>query len=63
MDAPKVYHLNVIFRYAVSEQVQNQWQPARFEFERIRIILNKQGIVRIETTLPRGEMKYTESEL
>ncbi|PKL75181.1 MAG: hypothetical protein CVV27_16695 [Candidatus Melainabacteria bacterium HGW-Melainabacteria-1] len=62
--APKVYHLNVIFRYAwASGEGHDSWRPAEVEFERIRLILDKQGIQRIETVLPRGTFGYVESHL
>lgn len=62
IEAPKVYHLNVLFRYSLSHRQGNQWQSRKIEFERVRIILNKRGIVRIEQVLPRGEMRYDEAE-
>lgn len=61
--APKVYHLNVIFRYAVSEELNGRNTPRRVEFERMRIVFNKHGILRIEPSLPRGTFSYREEEL
>lgn len=59
--APKVYHVNVIFRYAsVSQYKDEPLQGEQIEFERVRLILDKQGILRIEPVLPRGAMGYTE---
>lgn len=61
VEAPKVYHLNVVFRYAVLAGDSEERQvPRRVEFERIRLVLNKQGILRIEEVVPRGEMGYSE---
>jgi hypothetical protein len=59
--APKVYHVNVIFRYAWNTSGSHAWQPSQVEFERIRLIIDKKGIQRIETVLPRGTMGYQES--
>lgn len=59
--APKVYHLNVIFRYAWSG-LDAELQPnMQVEFERIRLIIDKQGIQRIESVLPRGTLGYVEA--
>ncbi|MBT9549122.1 MAG: hypothetical protein IV090_27255 [Candidatus Sericytochromatia bacterium] len=63
MKAPKVYHLNVISRYAVSEYHEGRWQPAKIEFEHVRLVLNKKGIVRVEPVLGRGELGYLEADL
>lgn len=61
VEAPKVYHLNVVFRYAVlSGDQEERPAPRQVDFERIRIVLNKQGIVRIEEVVPRGEIGYSE---
>ncbi len=57
--APKVYHMNVVFRYhSEREDPSLEETPESYEFERIRLVLNKQGIQRIEPVLPRGEMGY-----
>lgn len=62
--APKVYHVNLVFRYASSSRdSRGDWEPAQVEFERIRLILDKQGIQRIETVLPRGTLGYEEARL
>ena len=61
MKAPKVYHLNLILRYAVWQKNETEWGPKKVEFERMRIVLNKEGIVRIESPLPRGELFYEEA--
>jgi hypothetical protein len=60
MKAPKVYHLNLIARYAVSEFHEGKWLPARVEFEHLRLVLNKKGILRVEQVLPKGELSYQE---
>lgn len=60
--APKVYHVNVIFRYASTHQnAQGKWSDEQVELERIRLIVNKEGIQRIETIIPRGTLGYTGS--
>jgi hypothetical protein len=56
IEAPKVYHLNLVFRYRVTEQGKAQ----QHEYERLRVVLNKQGIVRVETVIPRGELGFEE---
>lgn len=46
LKAPKVYHINIIFRY----NSDNVSEPI---YQRIRVILDKNGIVRIEEVIPR----------
>ncbi|WP_372368997.1 hypothetical protein [Candidatus Uabimicrobium sp. HlEnr_7] len=63
IEAPKVYHINVVFRYAVCEKKAKQVKFKRnIELERIRIVLNKKGILRVEEVIPRGEMNYQETQ-
>lgn len=63
IEAPKVYHINVVFRYVVCEKKNKELKYRRnIELERIRIILNKKGILRIEEVIPRGEMNYQETQ-
>ncbi len=62
--APKVYHVNLVFKYASSTRdSRGEWEPAQVEFERIRLILDKKGIQRIESVLPRGTLGYEEARL
>lgn len=61
-DAPRVYHINVIFRYACQYQSNKKTDSLHVEFERIRLVLNKKGIVRIEEVLPRGCLGYSETK-
>ncbi|PIQ25319.1 hypothetical protein COW36_19680 [bacterium (Candidatus Blackallbacteria) CG17_big_fil_post_rev_8_21_14_2_50_48_46] len=61
MKAPKVYHLNLVSRYAVCEYQAGEWLPARVDFEHLRLVLNKKGIIRVEKVLPHGELGYLES--
>lgn len=57
--APKVYHVNVVFRYSSKrEDPSEDRNPKHYEFERIRLILDKSGIQRIEPILARGELGY-----
>lgn len=64
MKAPKVYHLNLIMRYSVWQKDDEKgWGHPKVEFERMRLILNKEGILRIESPLPRGELYYTQENM
>ncbi len=58
IDAPKVYHVNLVLRYTVVTLLGKQEVRREVELERLRMILNKKGIVRIETVLPRGQLGY-----
>jgi hypothetical protein len=62
IEAPKVYHINIVFRYASYYQKNKVTHAANFEFERVRLVLNKKGIVRIEEVLPRGVLSYSEND-
>ena len=56
-EVPKVYHLNIVFRYTLTEEREEGEEPfQRVEYERVRVVLNKEGIVRIEDVLQRGEL-------
>lgn len=56
--APKVYHVNVLCRYrTVFGGEQNPIQ-VRTDYERLRVVLNKNGIVRIETVIQGGELAH-----
>ena len=61
MEAPKVYHINVVLRYACNYRRDDGSAEENVEFERIRLILNKKGISRIEEVLRRGAIKYSEN--
>ncbi len=63
VEAPKVYHINVILRYSCSYQKDKKNSEFHIEYERLRIILNKKGILRIEPVLPRGALNYSGSKL
>lgn len=61
--APKVYHLNVIIRHiSYCLDQYGEASPEQVDFERIRLILDKQGIQRIEPVLPRGALGYVEEK-
>ncbi|MFN8672006.1 MAG: hypothetical protein U0457_07985 [Candidatus Sericytochromatia bacterium] len=62
MEAPKVYHINVIMKYKIEHEKLNKEKLSEIEYERIRIVLNKRGIVRIEKVISRGEIKYVENK-
>ena len=62
INVPKVYHINVIFHYSTVHQKTKKSKTSKYEFERIRILLNKRGIIRIESILPRGELNYSEEK-
>jgi hypothetical protein len=57
--APKVYHLNIIFKYFIEyENKYKKTKKVEVDYERIRVVLNKKGIVRIEPVIKRGLLKY-----
>ncbi len=62
IEAPKVYHINVVFRYALCQRQQKHQKIRDIELERIRIVLNKKGMLRVEEVVPRGEMGYQEQK-
>lgn len=57
--APKVYHLNGIVRYETTygtDPVQT-----RVDYERFRVVLDKNGIVRLDNVMPSGRLAYQET--
>jgi hypothetical protein len=60
IEAPKVYHVNLVFRYTLTEWKRGKRLSTSVDVERIRLVLNKKGIIRIETVVPRGELGYRE---
>ncbi len=62
VEAPKVYHLNAVFRYAVVEERPGAPARHRVAFERARIVVNKRGILRMEQVVPRGDLGYHEED-
>src|SRR5690606_9896384 len=61
MNAPKVYHINIIFRYRTSFENEDNSKTSKVSFERIRLILNKKGIQRIEDVVMRNSISYCEN--
>lgn len=59
-DAPRVYHLNLVFRYRVSHWQEGKLLSTATDYERLRVVLNKKGIVRVETVVARGELGQEE---
>ena len=57
IEAPKVYHINLIIKYTTTHE-----QKSVVELERSRIILNKKGILRIDKVIERGQIKYEEEK-
>jgi len=56
MEAPKVYHINLVLRYSCNYKKNKTTSEYHVEYERVRIILNKRGILRVEPVLNRGEL-------
>jgi hypothetical protein len=56
--APKVYHVNVVFRY------ETRFGPAgslvKIDYERQRLVIDKNGIVRLECIVESGRLAYQE---
>lgn len=57
IDAPKVYHINLIIKYTTTYE-----NKSIVELERSRIILNKKGILRIEKVISREQIRYEEEK-
>ena len=56
VQAPKVYHLNVVLRYEVGFDTV---EGSRYvDYERFRLIVNKNGIVRLERVMEMGRLGY-----
>ena len=58
MQAPKVYHINAVLRYETRFGAGSQTRYV--DYERVRLIINKNGIVRLERVLERGRLGYEE---
>ena len=55
------YHVNLVFRYKrVTTNAKGRVLRSTVEIERVRLVLNKKRIVRIEQVVPRGELGYSE---
>lgn len=58
LKAPKVYHLNIIFKYTIGDK--NNSKPS---YQRIRVVLDKNGIVRLEEVIPRCKISVETGEI
>lgn len=58
MEAPKVYHINMVIRYEVLFGTSEE--SRKVDYERFRLIVNKNGIIRMEQLLHRGRLEYEE---
>lgn len=61
-EAPKLYHLNLVFRYVVGDWQDGQCLKETVDYERLRVVLNKKGIVRVENVLSRGEIGHEDRQ-
>ncbi len=60
VQAPKVYHLNAIFRYETV--LGTEPRKVRVDYEKFRVVFNKNGIVRLERVIPAGRFAYREKK-
>ena len=58
VSAPKVYHINAVFRYETLFGPEGSL--IKVDYERMRLIIDKNGIVRLETLLESGRLAYQE---
>lgn len=58
-NAPRVYHINVIARYKL-KLGHEHFDRLKIEYERFRLVLDKTGILRLESVVPRGELALSE---
>jgi hypothetical protein len=56
--APKVYHVNVVFRYETLFGPEGTL--VKVDYERLRLVIDKNGIVRLETVVDAGRLAYQE---
>lgn len=57
--APKVYHINVVFRYETLFGPEGSL--VKVDYERLRLVIDKNGIVRLETLVQSGRLAYQET--
>lgn len=57
--APKVYHINGVVRYETTYGT-NPVQ-VRVDYERFRVVIDKNGIVRLDHVMPSGRLAYQET--
>ena len=58
--APKVYHVNVLCRYRTVFGGEEAPMRVRTDYERLRVVLDKNGIVRIENVIRGGELAHVD---
>ncbi len=56
--APKVYHINAVFRYETLFGPEGSL--VKVDYERVRLVIDKNGIVRLETLVESGRLAYQE---
>ena len=56
VQAPKVYHINVVMRYEVKFGTAEQKRLV--DYERFRLVVNKNGIARLERIVKQGRLAY-----
>ena len=56
--APKVYHINGVFRYETLFGPEGSL--VKVDYERFRLVIDKNGIVRLETLVESGRLGYQE---
>jgi hypothetical protein len=56
--APKVYYFNIFLRLVSWGEMKNGKRVKRTQVEHLQLVLNKSGIVRIDSVIPRGEHWY-----
>lgn len=61
VNAPKVYHLNVVIRMS-TELDSSKGLPKKVDFERYRLIFNRYGIIRMESLGENQRLFYIEGE-
>ncbi len=59
VEAPKVYHINIVIRYEIT--FGTGVDKRKIDYERFRLIVDKNGIIRMEQLLGRGRLEYEES--
>lgn len=60
LEAPKVYHLDLLVRIAC--RPAHKAADTEVRVEHVRCVLDKQGIVRLDTVIPEGRYHYRQAE-
>lgn len=58
--APKVYHINIVIRYRTTFGGAEAPEARRTDYERLRLVLNKRGLVRLEKVIKGGRLAHLE---